>query len=510
MSELRTCDACGTPLEASERLRGLPRRFCDVRCRKAAHRASQRATDIHPSTDSGARAGRQAEREGPPGLGAVPGVGTPPETAEVVNVPWYYAKFAATAGQRPYGPLRRAVRWQLRQLLNQVTNIDRCRSCGRDLLGSAAAIVVNDGTAHFAGVETCGRVWLCPVCAAKIRARRGDEIAEAVGRHIAAGGGAYFVTATLSHEQGDALAVSLQVLTDAWRYLTSGRQYGEERDAYSILGSIKAVEITYGRKGWHPHIHAVILTGKWVDLASGEMAAWYASLDARWARGLVRYGWTPGIAPYRFRLDLVTRSTSALAAYVTKVQESGLGNEIARSDMKVGRKSSRTPLQILADFGTYGLADDLDLWHEYEQATIGKSAIRWSRGLRKLLLPELVEQSDDEIAAEEIGGDTVAYVLPSTWYRLADIPGAQAAVLDAVEADGWNGLIRTLVGYRLGVDGVMAPDEWEQVGAGDVPAGADDAGREAGAAAVAAGPTCPHRQPCKHGPACQYVDVEPT
>ncbi|WP_165942781.1 hypothetical protein, partial [Micromonospora sp. KC721] len=42
-----------------------------------------------------------------------------------------------------------------------------------------------------------------------------------------------------------------------------------------------------------------------------------------------------------------------------------------------------------------------------------------------------------------------AYLLPHTWYRLADIPGAQSAVLDAVESDGWEGLIRVLVGYRV-------------------------------------------------------------
>jgi hypothetical protein len=343
-----------------------------------------------------------------------------------------------------------------------VTDIDRCKRCGRDLLGGAAAVVIKGETAHFAGVETCGRIWLCPVCAAKIRARRGDEIAEAVGRHIASGGGAYFVTATLPHEHGDALAASLDALTAAWRYLMSGRQYTDERTRYGILGNIKAVEITHGRNGWHPHIHAVILTKEWVDLGSGAMVDWVAGLDARWARALIANGWNEGQYGYRFRLDLVTRSTSALAAYVTKVQESGLGNEIARSDMKVSRKkSSRTPLQILADFGTDGVADDLDLWREYERGTQGKSAIRWSRGLHGLLLPDVEEQTDEEVAAEEIGGETVAYLLPGTWYRLASIPGAQTAVLDAVERDGFEGIVKTLIAYRLGVDDLLAPEEWE-------------------------------------------------
>jgi hypothetical protein len=323
---------------------------------------------------------------------------------------------------------------------------------------------VKEGVAHFANLESCGRVWLCPVCAAKIRARRGDEIAEAVGRHLSKGGGAYFATATLPHEHGDALAASLTALTAPWRALTSGRAYQEEHSRFGILGSIAAREITHGRAGWHPHIHAAILTREEVSVL--HLGDWYGRLDARWASALVRNGWPPGQAPYRFRLDLVNRSTAAgLAAYVTKVQDGGgLGNEIARADLKSGRKSSRTPLQILADFGTDGLVEDLDLWHEFERATAGKSAIRWSRGLRAQLLPDVDEQTDEEIAAEDVGGDEVAALLPHTWYRLAEIPGAEAAVLEAVERDGWAGLIRTLVAYRVGTEGALTPEQWANQG----------------------------------------------
>lgn len=457
------CEGCGGALEARTHSGGLPKRFHNDACRKRALRASQRAT----ARDSGRAGpgvprvgGTQERAAGGPGLAAGPGAGLPDSAKPDATRTWYYAKFASTPGQVPYGAPRRAVRYALRQLLNQVSEIDRCKRCGREILGGAVGLVVNEGTAHFSGVETCGRLWLCPVCAAKIRARRGDEIAEAVGRHMASGGGAYFATATLSHDQGDALSASLDVLTKSWRALTAGRGYQEEKDRFGVLGNIRATEVTHGRNGWHPHIHAVILTATEIDVLN--LCDWFGRLDARWSRALVRYGWTPGLLGRRFTLIPVTRSPGGLAAYVTKVQESGLGNEIARSDMKATRrKSSRTPLQILADFGTDGLVSDLDLWHEYERATAGKSAIRWSRGLRAQLLPDVDEQTDEEIAAEEVGGDTIAYLLPHTWYRLADMPGAQSAVLDAVEADGWEGLIRVLVGYRVGLDGVLTPDEWE-------------------------------------------------
>ncbi|WP_207921586.1 hypothetical protein, partial [Micromonospora sp. KC721] len=95
------------------------------------------------------RAGGTQERAaGGPGLAAGPGAGLPgsghPDPTRTWyyakfastpgQVPYgparYYAKFASTPGQVPYGPARRAVRYGLRQLLNQVSEIDRCKRCG--------------------------------------------------------------------------------------------------------------------------------------------------------------------------------------------------------------------------------------------------------------------------------------------------------------------------------------------------------------------------------------------
>jgi hypothetical protein len=159
---------------------------------------------------------------------------------------------------------------------------------------------------------------------------------------------------------------------------------------------------------------------------------------------------------------MVTRSSVAqLAAYVTKLQDGrGLGHEIARADLKNGKGSSRTPFQILADFGTWGDAADLSLWHEYEQSTAGKSAIRWSRGLRQLLLPDLVEQTDEEIAAEDVGGEDVCAFLPRTWYQICDTPGAEALVLRAIEEGGMQAVIRVLTALRIDPTGVLSPQEW--------------------------------------------------
>jgi hypothetical protein len=308
------------------------------------------------------------------------------------------------------------------------------------------------------------------VCSAKIRVRRGEEVAIGVGDWIKRGGSCYFVTATLPHEHGDALAASLATLADAWRWSTQSASVRRERNLFGVVGNIKSTEVTHGANGWHPHIHSVILTEESVPLfdesgANRDMWRWYQSLDSRWARSLERVGWPTGLEGVRLRLDMVERSTVAgLAAYVTKLQNGkGLGNEIARADLKGGRKRSRTPFEILADFGTTGDTGDLELWHEYENATKGRSAIQWSRGLRKLLVPDLEDKTDEDIAAEEVGGETVAYIRPDLWYRLANIPGGDALVLDALETGGLQAVIRTLVALRLDPDGLIPAEDSESL-----------------------------------------------
>ena len=48
----------------------------------------------------------------------------------------------------------------------------RQRNCGAVPVGDRVEIRMKDGSAYYCGLETCGNVWLCPVCSAKIHHRR--------------------------------------------------------------------------------------------------------------------------------------------------------------------------------------------------------------------------------------------------------------------------------------------------------------------------------------------------
>ncbi|MFE7084569.1 hypothetical protein ACFU89_34500, partial [Priestia megaterium] len=62
---------------------------------------------------------------------------------------------------------------------------------GRDGKVDRVKIHVRDGVAYASGLCICANGWLCPVCSAKIRAKRANEIAVGVASLIMSGGSAW-------------------------------------------------------------------------------------------------------------------------------------------------------------------------------------------------------------------------------------------------------------------------------------------------------------------------------
>ena len=60
-------------------------------------------------------------------------------------------------------------------------------------------------TCSYKGLQTCGSVWACPVCAAKISERRRVELKTAIALHQAKGGQVLLATYTNPHHLGDDL-----------------------------------------------------------------------------------------------------------------------------------------------------------------------------------------------------------------------------------------------------------------------------------------------------------------
>lgn len=117
---------------------------------------------------------------------------------------------------------------------------------------------------HYKNLMTCGSVWVCPVCNAKIMTKRSLELKRGLENKVYMA----LVTFTIQHNKSDKLEKLLEDLTGAIRYSKQSGKYIKKMNLeFGILGNIQALEIRYSKKtGWHPHKHAVYLLEKPVDM----------------------------------------------------------------------------------------------------------------------------------------------------------------------------------------------------------------------------------------------------
>ena len=374
---------------------------------------------------------------------------------------------------------RRDARYLLRSALRQVTTLDRLRSCGLPF-NNEIVVRRKDGIHHFAGLRrqkegerhlpgmsTCGSSFVCPVCAAKIRFRRTDEVSRAVVSALDKGYSALFVTSTIAHSAEDRLGVTLNLLTEGRRYVVNQPVVKALRREAGYLGSITALEISYSRNGWHPHKHQIELYEHEITLAgfAALSSAYYDYLSWFYSQ----HGFDGLSRQHGVRVEQVELHDIALAHYLAKLQEGTTAiqlhtaQELTRSDLKLGREGAIMPFDIACAFFETGDMEMLSLWHEYEQATIGKSSIRFTKGLRARLLPDVPDESDDKKARKEVGGTEVMRLGCWFYRRLARVPGLEGKVLTALDTGGFAALVELLRAYHLdNKDGYYPPKESEE------------------------------------------------
>jgi hypothetical protein len=343
---------------------------------------------------------------------------------------------------------RRHARYAQRGILWRESSLERIRKCGRVPVTGDGYVAVKDhaGVAHYSGLATCGSIWACPVCSPKILNTRAIEISAAAAVWDLAGNSVYMVTLTMPHDYGDELGELLPVIADGFRAVISGRAWVKLRKAAGVKGTIRSAEVTHGRNGWHPHLHVLVFTEG--DPGAEGLAALGIHIRARWTRHIGKQGYRAPDAAHGVVIERCTSAAQA-GAYIAKTGDGkAVGNEIARGDLKRGRRGHRTPFEILEAFRQTGDLEDLILWRDYERATKGHQRITWSKGLRLLLAAP--ERTDEEIAAEEIGGDVIALLETDVWREITRIPGLPAHLLDQAEAGGLPAIKATLARYGFG------------------------------------------------------------
>lgn len=299
------------------------------------------------------------------------------------------------------------------------SSFDAVSYCGRAV--GAEVVIKSDGaTAWPSGVAACGRVWLCPVCAAKIKARRAVELETACNAHAAAGGSFSMVTATARHDRLMSLREVRRAVASSWRKVQRRKSWAAIRGL--VEGQVVAPEVTVGDNGWHPHAHVLLFVK--AGAKRSDLNELLPAFVADW-RELVNdsLGSMPSVERGVHLLHFGTDAQAAAAGYLSKVAK-----ELTASNAKSGRD----PFSLLDGVGD-GDSQSIARWIEYADAMKGVQSISWSKGLRAKLGLD-VELTDEEIVAldDEIGVE-VARVDGERWDTLLRL-GCAHELLREVEA----------------------------------------------------------------------------
>ena len=297
------------------------------------------------------------------------------------------------------------------------------------------------GTTSYSGLQTCGSVWICPVCAAKIAERRRAEIVAAMAAHKAVGGCVNMLTLTSPHQRSDDLRELLAMQSKALNSFWNDRQVKTVFEAMGVVGQIRALEVTHGRKsahnnGWHPHYHVLLFCGSGVDLSHQEgppVLDWIITLYTRWAACCVKAGLGKPSLKHGLKLDDGSRA----AQYVSKW---GLEDEMTKGHTKKALHGE-TPF----DFLRAVLENPEDkqaaaLFRHFAEVFKGKRQLHWSRGLKARFA--IGEKNDEELAQEK--EDDFAVLLGTItmeqWRDVLAVEG-RGLVLSIAASSGWPAVL---------------------------------------------------------------------
>lgn len=318
----------------------------------------------------------------------------------------------------------------------------RCQDCGRVAItpGGLVAVRRSDGIAGFAGLATCGSVWACPVCNAQIMARRQLEIGAAVEVWKAAGGEVAFGTLTMRHWKCHSIDELWSALSKAWGKVTTGRAWMLNKKRHDIAGWLRIVEVTIGDNGWHVHVHYLLFLEPSTD--APDLKPLQTSMFGRWSSALKAAGLPAPLSSGQDLRLLDGAADEQLSRYFTKsvMHAKAIGQEMTFSQTKKARgvHGTRSVWSLLDAVIDEGDADSLDLWHEYQRASKGRRQMTWSKGMRDRL-GLLVEQTDEEIAEEELGSkeDNLVLITSAGWRTVVAL-SLMYPILETVEQQGFS------------------------------------------------------------------------
>ena len=307
--------------------------------------------------------------------------------------------------------LTRLAKFALQEIARELLPKERVSICLRRRISKDAGVKVMYNyvreKAHYGNLVTCGGVWTCPVCSAKISEKRRKELKTGMenwkNKH---NGAVYLLTLTNRHHAGDNFKQLLEGQKKALKYLWGNRKPKEMLKALGKQGHVIATEVTYGENGWHPHYHILLLMERDVNIPSlrNFLATEWQNCCKKAGLPIPTFEHGVDLRDGKYATDYITKfgidDYGDNFSYTEKVQVLeggwGLADEMTKGHIKKGKEGGLTPFDLLrqsVENPEYGR-----LFRVYANAFKGKRQLHWTRGLKARL--GVFEQSDEEIAQE--------------------------------------------------------------------------------------------------------------
>lgn len=290
----------------------------------------------------------------------------------------------------------------------------------------------------YGGLATCGSVWACPVCAAKIQERRRQELVQFMDYAYDSGDAPAMVTFTFPHVRFDSLEDLILRQRTAFKLLREGNSFQLFKKRFSFKGLIRSLEVTHGNNGWHPHTHELWLVR---PTCKAEREDFVRFVTNRWEQSCIKAGLldpADRLKVHAFRLHSVdVRFSVTSGEYLAKQDSSrrwGVEHEMSKATSKKGRLSGVHPHEFLLR----NEGGDSALYLEYALTMRDKRCrqLYWSAGLKELV--GIDELTDEEISErQDERADLLGLLIPEQW-KLVTRAGAVAELLDCADSGDWS------------------------------------------------------------------------
>lgn len=319
------------------------------------------------------------------------------------------------------------------------------------------------GNVNFGGVATCGSVWACPVCRAKIINEREKQLKKIYSSGIDKGYHFSFLTLTFSHSEHDNLArmhgnsndkTGLSGAITVLRQSAAWSKHMKKELGY--IGDIRAVEVTWGASnGFHPHVHFVIISKNKPDVEK-----WENKIYRQWAKCCDKTGLGMPNRKHGVKYEYVV--DAAQVAYLAKW---AAPNELVSADAKKAEKGMDSGLHYTMAELERSLIDpvyasiynvdrnvSVNVLKAYyagmsgqKMLTYGNTASGWKDDLLG------VDPDDKELTAEEYQEKFESHIcyIDSEVYKKAKKMGFLNTIVEALEAIPAGPMLKIKAAARL-------------------------------------------------------------